>query len=178
MTNLITNHYGSNQLVYQDEALAIYRVHEQYLTSVASTRSQVKLALGSGWYSPEQDKTTLWRWTDKNSLLYTTNFIAQKTQLRIKLQAFATPRTLQLRLNQQLILEQPVSSAEPTTLEIELNLPPGRNELGLLSLEEAQSPRQIHPGAHFSNSRLYSATNIRTVCTKASSRGTLGESHR
>ncbi|MEI6046363.1 MAG: hypothetical protein WCS37_18590, partial [Chloroflexota bacterium] len=144
VTDLISNHYGSQQLVYKDETMAVYQVPDEHLEK---SRSYVKLTLGSGWSPLEYDTNKdMWRWTGANSPLYATTFAAQKMHLKLTLNSFEVDRRLQINLNGEAIFQSIVPNAA-TTLEVDLSLVEGRNELRLISLDGDQSPQEIYQGS-------------------------------
>ncbi len=142
--NLIETHYGKQQLVYKDEEMQVYRVPDTYLTEHTL---EVHLALGEGWYPTEQDSQSFWRWSKATSFAYATSTSPQKVQIEVKLRPFARDRTLQILVSNRLEFQAKISAGPAQTFSFPLNLPAGRSELKLNSLDGDQSPAEIDPAS-------------------------------
>lgn len=158
--NFLTEHYSPQQIIYSDPDLIIYQVPGD----VAAKVSPLRLELGSGWYAREQFNKTQWRWTSASSLLYATASTAQRATLKLSLSAYAKERTLQVKLNGEAIYQIKVPNVSPTNLSFELNLPPGRNILNLISLEGDQNPPQASTDSPDSRRLAFQVFELQLNC--------------
>lgn len=141
--DLITTHYGSQQLVYQDSTIAVFRVPDQYLSR---PYEGVQLSLGDGWYDVEQDNSkTYWRWTQPSATMYATTFTPQTVQLSLTLRSKAVPQTLQILVNGELAAQLEI---EPTLFQspvFPIKLNKGVNEIKLVSANFNQTLANMPP---------------------------------
>jgi hypothetical protein len=144
LTDLLTQHYGSQQEVYADDELAVYHVPDSYFDSAVPTR----LDFGSGWYTTEKNKeptNNIWRWTNAASKLYATTSTAGTAQLQLNVRAFAQNRLLKIQLNGQNLLETKVEPGAVQQINVTVNLVAGRNEIDLVSLSGDSSGQELDP---------------------------------
>jgi hypothetical protein len=158
--SLLSDHYGPQQKVYEDTDIVVFRVPDTY---IQNRPHKVMLALGSGWYPAEQSNEEIWRWSQKQSLVYLTSVAAEKVEVTMELRSFYSAHNLQVKLNQQVVYETRVSEGLPVEVSFQVSLPAGRNELALISKEGDLSPAEIQKESTDSRRLAFSVHSIKVM---------------
>ncbi len=160
--DLISRHYGTQQQLYKDDELIVYRVPADL---AAQLQGVIDLTLGGGWndleQNPKDKNRPLWRWSEQTARIYATAYTASKASLEFQLISFQTERTLQVQLNRQTIYQIKVAPDQLKSVAIDLMLPAGRNEISLTSLEGDQSPAELDPNSKDTRRLAFAVNSVK-----------------